>query len=91
MLLTERVIKGKNTAVLSKEPCFTFNFIDYWRYKIFCIDLKKQDKRGKDNEVYIKLLEFVQEDIDKLKSETEKDNVRAVDTIIEIHKRLKED
>lgn len=90
-LRESRVIKGENTTVLSKDPCFTFNFFDYWRYRIFCIDLKKQDKRDKDNEVYIKLLELVQEDINKLKDQTMENNTRAVNTIIEVSKRLKEE
>ena len=90
-LRSERVIKGHDGSITSKDPCFTFNFIDFWKYKIFLKTLQKQEKHKEDDKVYIKLLELVQEDINKLKSQTIKDNTEAMNTVIEVNKRLKEE
>ena len=74
---------------------FGISYKDCLKMEKFCEELKKQDYKlsvrkiqKKNNEIYCRLLESVQNDINKIRKENNKKMKKAVDTIDKVKLRL---
>jgi hypothetical protein len=63
---------------------FKFNFIDYYRYKLWLYKKNKQDTEISNCKAYQEVLEVIQEDINKFKEQSAADEAEALRKIWDI-------
>lgn len=68
---------------------FTFSFVDMLKYKKFKHDIEVNNKLKTNKATYQILLKGVQEDIDKLRKQSEDELNQAINTMKEVKERIR--